>query len=253
MAKIAPGTVAGVTPSIIPEVLPLGDSAVLVVVGDEVGVDTSAAVRRLDVALDAVGAPGIVDVVPALVSLLVRFDPAVRSPEDVTVLVAEAAAAAPGMELPAPRTWRVPAIYGGSDGPDLEAVADTLGRSADAVIEAHTSTALTVLANGFAPGFCYLGLLGEEWDLPRRRELHASVPAGSISVAVRQTVLSATPMPTGWSTIAWTPLVNLRSDEGTPLVIEAGDRVRFEPVAPVERERLVELHAAGRLPVRETP
>ena len=241
------------TPSFAPEVVPLGDSAVLVVVGDEVGVESSAAVRRLDAALDALGGPGIVDVVPALVSLLVRFDPAVRSPGDLADMVAEAVAAAPEVELPAPRTWRVPAIYGGPDGPDLEAVADALGCSADAAIESHSATALTVLATGFAPGFCYLGLLGAEWDLPRRRELHAAVPAGSISVAVRQTVLSATSMPTGWSTIAWTPLVNLRPDEHAPLVIEAGDRVRFEPAGPAERERLVKLHAAGRLPVRETP
>lgn len=235
-----------------PEIRPVGDSAVLVIVADRVGLEAASAVRRLDLVLRRIAPDGIVDVVPALASLLIRFDPATWDPAGLAGLVADAAAAAEEADLPPPRRWRIPAIYGGAHGPDLDAVAEALGLDRAAVVAAHAAEGLTVLANGFAPGFCYLGMLPVDWDLPRRRTLHRTVPPGSISVAVRQTVLSATPMPTGWSTIAWTPLVNLREGDPGPLVIRAGDIVRFEPAPPSDRDRLTALAAAGRLPEEDS-
>ena len=135
-------------------------------------------------------------------------------------------------------TWRIACCYGGSRGPDLDEVAGHLGLSSEALIEEHSAASQVVLANGFAPGFCYLGLLPDRWDIPRRAEVKPSVPTGSISVAVRQTVLSATPGPTGWSTIAQTPFVNLDRIGDRPVKIVAGDAVRFEPVSEAELSRL---------------
>ncbi len=217
----------------------LGDSALLVTLGRELAVTVAASVWRFEGLLRNERINGVVNLVPAPSSLLVAFDSELVDAGELAARLAVLRSQLPADETwESPTTWRIPACYGQERGPDLDEVAERLGLSPVALIEEHSGANHVVLANGFAPGFCYLGLLPAHWDIPRRAEVKSSVPTGSISVAVCQTVLSATPGPTGWSTIARTPFVNLDALGDRPVKIVAGDAIRFEPVSEAEFVRL---------------
>lgn len=217
----------------------LGDSGLLVTLGHELSVSIAASVWRLEALLQTDAIYGVTNLIPAPSSLLVMFDCELIDVDELGARLDALRSSVPATTTwEPPNTWRVACCYGGGRGPDLDEVAEQLGFSADDLIEEHSAESQVVLANGFAPGFCYVGLLPERWDIPRRAEVKSAVPSGSISVAVRQTVLSATPGPTGWSTIAQTPFVNLDRLGERPVKIVAGDEIRFEPVSETEFIRL---------------
>ncbi len=67
----------GSAPKVRPVFSPVADHALLVGLGAEIGADSTRAVLALDRALTAHPPEGLVEVVPALVNLLVEFDPLV--------------------------------------------------------------------------------------------------------------------------------------------------------------------------------
>jgi inhibitor of KinA len=218
-----------------PDIAAAGEAALLVRFGEAAAPGVSAAVAAFDAALRADPPPGMVEAVPTICSVLVRFDPGAAAPEAVEAACRERLQAADWYAAPPPpgrRRWVWPVVYGGAAGPDLAAVASRAGLREDQAIDAHAGHPLPVLMLGFAPGLVYLGGLGSAFDLPRRSALAAEVPAGSVLVAIGQTVLPATPIPTGWWRIGTAPVVNLDPDAARPFRIGHGDEVVFEPVKP---------------------
>ncbi len=147
------------------------------------------------------------------------------------------------------RRWTIPARYGDEHGPDLAYVSEAMGLSDEAAIQAHASLRLRVLMLGFAPGLAYLGIAGEPWDIPRRPEVRPHVPPGSILVAVRQTVLAGTAIPTGWQHIAHTPVPTFQPEAADPFRFDPGDIVSFEPVSAEEHASLSQQADAGSLTI----
>ena len=102
-----------------------------------------------------------------------------------------ALAAAPATADPPPDAplHELPVRYGGDDGPDLESVAEEVGRSPADVIELHAATTYEVLFLGFAPGFAYLGELAPPLVVPRLATPRPRVPAGSVAIAGSMTAV----------------------------------------------------------------
>jgi inhibitor of KinA len=144
--------------------------------------------------------------------------------------IVEDMAAAPSADLDRDRIVEIPVRYGGQDGPDLEAVAATIGRSVSDVIGLHVTATYRVLFLGFAPGFAYLGPVPEPLALPRRASPRELVPAGSVAIAGGQTAVYPRRMPGGWHLIGRTDAVLWAIDRREPSLLAAGDRVRFVPV-----------------------
>ena len=200
--------------SIIPSVVATGESALTVVFGQIIDLALNDRVLALDQALVDDPVPGVSEVVPALASLLVRFDPLSVSRSDLSTVLLERANREVD-QAPARRRWTIPARYGGEHGPDLAYVSEAMGLSDEAAIQAHASLRLRVLMLDFAPGLAYLGIAGEPWDIPRRPEGRPRVPPGSVLVAVRQTVVAGTAIPTGWHHIAHTPVPTFQTQSST--------------------------------------
>jgi len=137
-------------------------------------------------------------------------------------------------------------LYGSETGSDLEEVASMLGVSEAVAIEQHTESVLRVLTLGFAPGCCYLGLLPENWDLPRLKVIKPQVPAGAILIALRQTVMPSAAMPTGWRCIGRTPLNNFNYSQSPPVSVKHGDEVQYTPVSESEFRQLQALQKEGK-------
>jgi KipI family sensor histidine kinase inhibitor len=216
--------------------VPAGDAAVLVELGETIDPRLNARVHALARAL--AGQPGLLDVAPAYASLLVTYDPAALDYTAVAVHLRAALAALPARPALAGRRRRVPVAYGGEYGPDLPAVARRLGLSEDEVVRLHASRTYRVYMSGFAPGYSYLGELPERLALPRLATPRPSVPAGSVAIAGRQTGIYGVSTPGGWHILGRTPLRLFDPTRDPPCYLAAGDRVRFVPIDAVRFARL---------------
>jgi KipI family sensor histidine kinase inhibitor len=182
----------------------------------------------LATALAASPLPGVEEVVPSLASVLVRYNPLDITP---TRLAGELSllASAPSAVIEHP-TFTVAVRFGGDDGPDLNDVAQKLGLEEQAFIDRHNAAPLRVLTTGFAPGFVYCGFHPETLTLPRRSEVRAKVPVGSVLFAAGQTAIAATDIPTGWHVIGRTDFRNFDASQMPPTRLTAGDQVKFEAI-----------------------
>jgi KipI family sensor histidine kinase inhibitor len=215
-----------------PRILPVGDRAVTVELGDTIDLALNARVHALDASLERIPLPGIVETVPTYRALLVLYEPKVIPFAVLAARLLERAATA-GESPPAGRLLEVPTCYGGEAGPDLPEVARASGLSEAEVVSLHTSTEYTAFMLGFRPGFAYLGLLPEALARPRRATPRVRVAAGSVAIAGRQTGIYPSTSPGGWHLIGRTSLRLFDPTADSPARIAAGDRVRFVSVESV--------------------
>lgn len=215
-----------------PRIVPAGDSAVLVEFGSGIDPDVNTRVYTLAGQIEAKNSPAVVELVPTYRSLLVQYDPLVsRYSEMVTFLSDLVAGAVDSSRRSAkPDVIELPVVYGGEDGPDLEAVAEHAGLSTHEVIEIHSGTGYRVYMIGFAPGFPYLGGLDERIACPRLKTPRIEVPAGSVGIAESQTGVYPNASPGGWQLIGRTAVKLFDPLKASPSLITPGSEVRFVPV-----------------------
>ena len=210
-----------------PTILPLGDAALLVRFAHTLSQAGNSAAVAFSGALEREPVAGIVEIVPNLVSVLVRYDPLRTFPQQ---LAGELRLRLARLDGSGPRgaLHAIKVQFGGVDGPDLAEVAGLLGLSAADFIAAHNASPLRVLSTGFAPGFVYCGFHAEVLRLPRRTQVRPAVPAGSVLFAAGQTAIAATEIPTGWHVIGRTELRNFDPVQVPPTRLAAGDTIQFE-------------------------
>lgn len=209
-----------------PMVQALGDSAILVRFGSRLDEMANRRAIGFAAALEREPVAGVLEVVPSLVSVLLRYDPLKSRHQDISGEVRLRLLGA--LEERQGATHLVGIRFGGQAGPDIEEVAALLKMSSDQFIARHNATPLRVLATGFAPGFVYCGFHPEALNLPRRDKVRALVPAGSVLFAAGQTAIAATDIPTGWHVIGQTDFANFVPQADPPTRIRAGDTVAFE-------------------------
>lgn len=209
-------------------VRPMGERAFLLEVGD---LDDVLAVHA---ALAAAPPTGVVDLVPAARTVLVRVDPrrlAVSAAR--TWALAAAAEAVRGAEVEGPLV-ELEVSY---DGADLAETAALLGLDPDELVERHSAAQWRVAFTGFAPGFGYL--VSDDWtfDVPRLESPRTRVPAGSVGLAGRFTGVYPRETPGGWRLIGTTAARLFDPDAAFPALLAPGTRVRFRPVRGGAAER----------------
>ncbi|WP_068252537.1 5-oxoprolinase subunit PxpB [Janibacter corallicola] len=196
--------------------LPCGDSGLLVELSD---LD---AVLALYAALVDDPPEGVLDMLPAARTLLLRIDPRVTDPSALTRAVQQTshgrARRASGREV------ELPVIY---DGEDLAEVGRITGLGERGVVEAHTAGEWTVAFCGFAPGFGYLVSEDECLHVPRRESPRTRVPAGSIGLAGEFTGVYPRESPGGWQLIGRTSARVWDLERDPPALLVPGTRVRF--------------------------
>ncbi|MCY3671731.1 MAG: allophanate hydrolase subunit 1 [Alphaproteobacteria bacterium] len=227
-----------------------GDSAFLVEFGEHLSEQSNDAALAFERIVRVRRIPAIVETVPTGRSVLVKFDPLVSPFRAVRSALAELL---DGIDwsrrkpMPGKHRWTIPVRYGGEHGSDLDDVARALGLSVDRTIEDHASSRLRIMMIGFAPGALYCGMHDARWALPRLPCAKPMVPAGSVSVAVRQTVIYSLPNPTGWRPIGQTPFRSFDPNRVPPSLVRAGDEIRFRAVSETEFLRLGDRALAGEL------
>lgn len=207
-------------------VRPIGETAVLLDFGGEISTATNERVVALDRALAGQPPPGLIETVPAYVSLMIVFDPLVTDGDQVSAHALALLETATG-EQRTPREHIVPIRYDAAAGPDLEAVAQAAGLTPEGVIAQHLSGEYRVFMYGFAPGYAYLGGVPPALQLPRKPRAERGHPAGSVIIAGAQCLITTLPMPTGWWVIGHTALTILDPSSTQPFLFEPGDVIRF--------------------------
>lgn len=227
-----------------PLVLPLGEAAWTVVLGDTVDRELHGRVTELAGRIAEAGLPGVIEIVPAYAVVTVFFEPAEVDPEVLREQLGHLASieyVLPSSRLPVLSTDRPPdrpasqrssrliTIPTRYDGPDLAQVAADTGLSESEVIRRHSQIEYRVYLLGFAPGFAYLGELDPALVIPRRSTPRTRVPAGSVAIAGAQTGVYPLATPGGWHLIGTTSLRMFDPAREPAALLRVGDRVRFEP------------------------
>lgn len=195
--------------------------------------DSTAEVLAWTGALREADLLGVLDIVPASRTVLVKLDgPRYMSP--TRQRLAQLSVTPDAMsDSTAPIDGRadveIPVVY---DGADLDEVARLTGMTPDQVVAAHTSTPWRVGFGGFAPGFAYLIGGDERLNVPRQSEPRTKVPAGSVALAGEFSAVYPRESPGGWQLIGRTDTVMWDVDEDPPALLRPGMWVQFKAVRP---------------------
>jgi KipI family sensor histidine kinase inhibitor len=206
-------------------VLDYGDQALLL------EFDTTADVLAWSDALRAADLLGVLDVVPASRTVLLKLaGPRYREPtrlrlsklridpvtvDDVTAPIDRRA------------DVQIDVVY---DGADLHEVARLSGLTPADVVAAHTAAPMRVGFGGFAPGFAYLVGGDERLHVPRRAEPRTRVPAGSVALAGEFSGVYPRESPGGWQLIGHTDAALWDIGRDQPALLTPGMWVQFRAV-----------------------
>lgn len=210
-----------------PRIVPIGDSSVLVRLGDEIDFTTNQRVHSLATLIETATLPGIIETVPAYATLLVHYDPLILSFTQIKNYLRARIAQAEEIDSRKPRQVEVPVRYGGEYGPDLEFVASHCNLQIEDVIRLHTERIYTIFMMGFTAGFPYMGKLDDALITPRLKTPRTHVPVGTVAIAGLQTGIYSIDSPGGWRLIGWTPLRLFSPESDTPFLFSPGDEVKF--------------------------
>lgn len=182
-------------------------------------------VLALHASLRASPPDGMLELVPAARTLLVRFD----RRRTGFARIAESIAAVPPVAADDHASVEVliPVRY---DGADLTEVASATGLTRAEVIRRHTAARYRVAFCGFAPGFAYITGLDPALHLPRRATPRTAVPPGSVALADEYTGVYPRSSPGGWRLIGTSELSVWDLERDPPTVLTPGCLVRFEAV-----------------------
>lgn len=227
-----------------PSFLACGDTAVTIEFGTTIDPALSARVLALDAALEAENVPGVIERVPTYRSLMVQFDPLALDYEGFERRVRALARTLDAVPKSG-RRWKIPVVYGGKFGIDLDATAERHGLTPSQLIDKHAAPVYRVYMIGFMPGYTYLGGLDPSIATSRRTDPRPMTPAGCISIGGIQALVAGQAMPSGWHILGLTPVRTFMTGRDPAFLTAPGDEVVFEPVDAVRWDALDRAAAAG--------
>jgi len=215
----------------------MGDRGLLLEFGDGISLEVNEKVRRMTLALHAEAIEGIVEMVPTYRSLLIIYNPLIITIEDLKKRLEWIEEGLGQTSFPEPKLTRIPVVYGGTYGPDLDYVAKFCQITPKEVVRSHCSKPYHIYMIGFMPGYPYMGELPEGLITPRLKTPRLSVPTGSVAIAQRQTGIYPMESPGGWQIIGRTPVKLFDPEKEPPALLQMGDMVQFYPIGEKEFER----------------
>jgi len=207
--------------------IPLGDRGLTIELPEadpERVFGLAGALQRL---IDDGALPGASELLPAMRSVSLFFDPLTAEPDSWSEKLLALAAAEP-RQAGSGRQVEIPVCFDQDYGPELAAMAG----DREAFISQFLAAGVTVRFLGFMPGFAYLGDVPEPLRAPRLTTPRSSVPAGSVGIAGQFCAVYPWNSPGGWNLIGRTPLSLF--DPGNserPALLAPGDRVVWRRIA----------------------
>lgn len=213
---------------------PVGDSAVVIELKNVVSKEINQRIRALMIAIEEKEINGVLEVVPTYSSLMVHYEAQKISYDQLIKELKVLEKQLENLELPEPEIIKIPTVYGGKYGPDIEKVAEHNGLTVDEVIEIHTSKPYLIYMLGFVPGFPYLGGMDKQIATPRLENPRTKIPAGSVGIAGEQTGIYPIGTPGGWQLIGRTHIKLYDPYSDDPFLLKAGNYVQFVQISEEE-------------------
>lgn len=226
-------------------ILTAGDSSLLIQFGNEISPEINQRIKATVQLMREQHIEGVLDVIPAFCSLLINYDPRVISYSEITKRMRKLLKVEMKAEDEKKKVFEIPVCYGGKYGPDLAYIAEHAGMTEEEVIALHSSKDYLIYMLGFLPGFCYLGGLDERLHTPRLATPRIKIDAGSVGIGGSQTGIYPMDSPGGWQLMGMTPVKTYDPEREVPILVEAGDYIRFVPVDEEEYLRIKELVERG--------
>lgn len=223
-----------------PKILVAGDSSVLIEFGNEIDPETN---RRIAATVQLIRdqhIEGIVDMIPTYCALLINYDPRVILYDPLVQRLQSLLKIEVTAGVGRKRVYEIPVCYGGKYGPDMDIIARHAGLSEEEVIQIHSSRDYLIYMLGFLPGFTYLGGLDERIHTPRLNTPRVRIEAGSVGIGGSQTGIYPLDSPGGWNLMGKTPVRTYDPEREVPILVEAGEYIRFVPVTEEEYLKIEE-------------
>jgi inhibitor of KinA len=169
----------------------------------------------------------VIDIVPAYHSLTIFLKDSIDHASEFINSLQEIYHLASTVPTESRKIWRIPVVYGGIYGPDLEVICKNLKMNPDQLIEKHTAPVYDVHFIGFLPGFPYLGGLDPDLHITRKNVPAPSVVPGSVGIGGNQTGIYPVNSPGGWHIIGNTPFPVFDPKRRPQIVIKSNDRIQF--------------------------
>lgn len=214
--------------------LAAGDSSVFMEFGNSISPEINAKIRNVVKGIESSAIKGITELLPTYRSIQIMYNPLELGYDELIALLRDLESSLPEGDGGDYRIVEIPTIYGGDYGPDLDFVADHNQLSVEEVIKIHTSTDYLLYMLGFTPGFSYLGGMSDKIATPRLKTPRTVIPAGSAGIAGTQTGIYPIDSPGGWQLIGCTPLKMYDPTAEPPILLKAGDYVRFVSITEDE-------------------
>jgi|GEM_PF-228801 len=112
------------------------------------------------------------------------------------------------------------------------------GETVEEVIKIHTSEEYLIYMIGFIAGFPYLGGMSKEIATPRLKSPRVKIEGGSVGIAGEQTGIYPVASPGGWQLIGRTPLKLYDAEREKPVLLEAGQYIKFAAVTEEEYKKI---------------
>lgn len=226
-------------------ILTAGDSSLLIQFGNEISPEINQRIKATVQLMREQHIEGVLDVIPAFCSLLINYDPRVISYSEITKRMRKLLKVETKAGDEKKKVFEIPVCYGGKYGPDLAYIAEHAGMTEEEVIALHSSKDYLIYMLGFLPGFCYLGGLDERLHTPRLATPRIKIDAGSVGIGGSQNGIYPMDSPGGWQLMGMTPVKTYDPEREVPILVEAGDYIRFVPVDEEEYLRIKELVERG--------
>jgi len=237
------------------EIIPLGDSALIVRVREQFADapdETLDEVLRVFQMLQRAAIPGVIELAPAYTSVAVFFDPSAILKSDgaangvideLATRIRDAIGRASRRHRrriagSASRSIEIPVCYDAEFGFDLSHVAEHTNLSEREIIDLHSTGQYRVACIGFVPGFTFLTGLPKKLATPRRDVPRKEIPPGSVGIGGAQTGIYPLRSPGGWNLIGRTPLKLFDPSKNPPTLPRPGDHVRFRAITKEEFQSL---------------
>ena len=227
------------------KILTAGDSSLLIQFGQEISPEINAQITAFVHLMREQHLEGVTDVIPAFSSLLINYDPRVIDYRKLKRRLEKLLKLEVSKKASSSRIFEIPVCYGGEYGPDLENIAKHANLTPQEVIDIHSSSDYLIYMLGFLPGFCYLGGLDERIHTPRLANPRIKISAGSVGIGGSQTGIYPLDSPGGWQLMGMTPVKTYDPEREVPILVEAGDYIRFVPIDEEEYKRIKELVERG--------
>ena len=235
-----------------PRFLPCGDLAVSVELADEISLEANARVLALEYLIRQRRVAGITETLPTYRALLVYYEPAEIGFDALTATLRALAAEARPEVLPPARHVELPCCYGGELGFELEAAATKLGLAPDELAHLHAGADYHVYFVGFTPGLPYMTGMPERLYIPRLVQPRLKTPPGSVSIGGIQCCIYSVESPGGFWVLGRTPLRLYDPRSADPILLRAGDHVRFTMITRPEYDAIAAAVAEGTYAPRVT-